>query len=489
MSRKNILFVCVMVVLLLVSCFPSSPGPEDGAREWIDAIVNQDGNRMLKYTCLTQRESVQQSSMWFSAFTVLGQLFTNRSVQIEGDVSDLKFETIRQSKDQAEVRVYGELRVAVLGSAQAQQVDETWLMVWENDTWRWCGSSGGSVPVLAPTNTPVPQVSPVIPSTPTSLPSAAELPSLPKGRIVFLSYILNESIGVGVMDVESRNTKSLFELEVPISETSAMSILDSLSWSPDGQRVAFTTTPDNGHTFEISTFNTDGSGIKRISEGYSTNLAWSADGRHLVFSSNRDGSWGIYILSIDNDNITRLADTPKGNALPYWSPDGRQIAFVSDSEIFVMNSDGSNLKRLTTNLDYLVSKLQWSPNSQWLAFISTTHNGGVYVMNANGSTQNLFITDDCVSIRWSPDNQRIAFAVYDGHNTSVYVMNVDRSNQEVVVEHAFSPIWSPDGKWVAVALPEYNNNELFLLMGANKSNQTRLTFTETTQEIPIVWLP
>ncbi len=141
----------VVSTLTLVSSTPTSApepspqetaesgGPVQGAQEWIDALVNQDGNRMLKHTCLAQREGVQETSMWFSAFAVLGQLFTNRSVQIEGDVSDLKFETVSQSGDQAQVRVYGELRMAVLGAAEAQQVDERWLMVWESETWRWCG--------------------------------------------------------------------------------------------------------------------------------------------------------------------------------------------------------------------------------------------------------------------------------------------------------------------------------------------------------------
>jgi hypothetical protein len=109
--------------------------------------------------------------MWFTAFSVLAQLFTNPSVQIKGDVSDLKFETLSQSADQAEVRVHGELRVAVLGSAQAQQVDERWPMVWENETWRWCGSGTG-VPVLAPTNTPA---QPIVQATPT--PAAAAVQS------------------------------------------------------------------------------------------------------------------------------------------------------------------------------------------------------------------------------------------------------------------------------------------------------------------------
>ena len=141
---------------LLMSCNGTKktpePSPEDGAQEWIDAITNLDGNRILKYTCLAQREKVKEGSMWTSAFMILGQMFTTRAVQIEGDVSDLKFETLSQSEKKAEVRVYGELRIAVLGSAEAYPVDERWQMIRENDTWRWCGSSTSASPIAQVTS-------------------------------------------------------------------------------------------------------------------------------------------------------------------------------------------------------------------------------------------------------------------------------------------------------------------------------------------------
>lgn len=171
-------FILVLTIVgLLTGCgiTETEPGPEEGAREWIDAIVNLDGNKMLKHTCLAQRENVQQTSIWSSAFAVLGQMLTGGATQIEGDISDLKFETISRNGDQAELRVYGELRVAVLGSAQAHQVDERWQMVRENDTWRWCGSSSGTLP-LEPTRSPIEDESLVTPFS-NWLPRPDEVPS------------------------------------------------------------------------------------------------------------------------------------------------------------------------------------------------------------------------------------------------------------------------------------------------------------------------
>jgi hypothetical protein len=53
----------------------STPGAEEGAREWIDAIVNQDGNKMLKHTCMAQRENLKKATMWVSAFSILATIY------------------------------------------------------------------------------------------------------------------------------------------------------------------------------------------------------------------------------------------------------------------------------------------------------------------------------------------------------------------------------------------------------------------------------
>lgn len=163
------LFVLLVLFLVfgwvLIGCGTDrqEPGPEDSAKEWIDAIVNQDGNRILKYTCREHRDDVKEAGMWISAFAVLGQLLTNRSVQIEGDISDLKFETVSQSDDQAEVRVYGELRAAVLANASAYDVDERWKMIKEDDTWRWCNPNLSALS-LKPTKTPTVKIARVTPT-------------------------------------------------------------------------------------------------------------------------------------------------------------------------------------------------------------------------------------------------------------------------------------------------------------------------------------
>jgi Tol biopolymer transport system component len=70
--------------------------------------------------------------------------------------------------------------------------------------------------------------------------------------------------------------------------------------------------------------------------------------------SDRDGNTEIYVMDADGSNQTRLTNSPWVDNWPSWSPDGSKIAFASDRdggnwEIYVMDADGSSQTRLTDN--------------------------------------------------------------------------------------------------------------------------------------------
>ncbi len=137
MKHKTITVLLVAFSFLLTACFDS---PEKGAKEWFDAMLNLDGNKILDRTCVQYRPQIQEWGLWNSAFAMLPQLW-GLDLKTQGDVSSLNFDTtnINQAETLASVRVHGEIRVAVLAFAQAYPVDETWQMVKEDNVWRWCG--------------------------------------------------------------------------------------------------------------------------------------------------------------------------------------------------------------------------------------------------------------------------------------------------------------------------------------------------------------
>ena len=73
-------------------------------------------------------------------------------------------------------------------------------------------------------------------------------------------------------------------------------------------------------------------------------------GNRVAFMSNREGNWEIYVVNTDGSGLRRLTNNAANDGLPAWAPDGRAIAFVSDQEggwaVWAMNPDGSGRRKL-----------------------------------------------------------------------------------------------------------------------------------------------
>ena len=156
----------------------------------------------------------------------------------------------------------------------------------------------------------------------------------------------------------------------------------------------------------------------------------------IAFSSNRDGpahvihGWPtseIYVMNADGRNQRRLTNNRADDWSPSWSPDGRRIAFISErdghahprvpgwftSEIYVMDADGGNQQNLTNHPSDDRSP-SWSPDGTRIVFESDRdndrgHNIEIYVMDADGSNQ---LTSLTISLRTGiPHGHRMVSAL------------------------------------------------------------------------------
>jgi Tol biopolymer transport system component len=199
------------------------------------------------------------------------------------------------------------------------------------------------------------------------------------------------------------------------------------------------------------------------------------DQREIVFDSRLDGS-EIWAIKPDGSGLRRLTHSPTGtsNQDPRWSPDGRQIAFVSNRyapsqerprrEIYVMNRDGSDVQRLTSLLRDCWSP-EWSPDGRRIAFVSDEAAAPaagetrkvIYVMDANGSNIRRLMTDQTFSSQaeltpaWSPDGTRIAFTglARGQEDHEIYILELETSTLTQLTDnndYDAHVAWSPDGQ-------------------------------------------
>lgn len=84
---------------------------------------------------------------------------------------------------------------------------------------------------------------------------------------------------------------------------------------------------------------------------YKMDPSWSPEGDKVAFSSNKDGDYEVYIVNIKTGEVERLTNNDKQDIGPSWSSDGQSIVFSSDRdgnwEIYSLQADGTNLQKLT----------------------------------------------------------------------------------------------------------------------------------------------
>jgi Tol biopolymer transport system component len=230
-------------------------------------------------------------------------------------------------------------------------------------------------------------------------------------RIVFDSNRLRS-------EDEPLNTSDLFVMNGDGTEQQWLTRGSSGSWSPDGKRIVFHASasgtglpikPDPGAaTFDsdIFTMNVDDAGVVAPINITNDPLAidddpdWSPDGQKIAFTSHsvNDNQLNsvtaeIFVMSPDGSGRTRLTYNTEEERAPSWSPDGTRIVFMcrrggSDFEICVMNADGSDQLQLTDN-SVFEGTPSFSPGGDQILFHRTVPGQGqqLFVMNTDGTGQ------------------------------------------------------------------------------------------------------
>lgn len=234
---------------------------------------------------------------------------------------------------------------------------------------------------------------------------------------------------------------------------------------PDGKRVAYVVwwidEEDKEYRSAVWLATLDGSAPPRkltAGEKRDSSPRWSPDGTRLAFTSSRGeekSASQIYILPVEGGEAQKLTELKEDPGELVWSPDGTKIAFTARvrDDAYEEEDDRKRRPRRFKRLSYKLDNVGWTGDRRQHLFVVAADGSGEPQQVTSGDFED-------GSPTWSPDGSELAFVSARDDDwdltlySDVYVVVADGSGEP----HKLTPsegscdavVWSPDGSQLAV---------------------------------------
>jgi TolB protein len=240
----------------------------------------------------------------------------------------------------------------------------------------------------------------------------------------------------------------------------------------DNERIIDTVEQRNGKEVYVADY--DGANSVRVTTNRRLNVAptWSPDGRSIAYTSYARVQPQIMVSNVYQGTRETLTDEKSGAYFSVFSPDGSKIAFMSqrdgNSEIYVMNRNGSGVRRLTHTTSAAESAPTWSPTGTQIAFTSDRSGSAqIWVMDAEGlNVRRLTFGESWADkATWSPAPfNEIAYAGQAGPGFNIRIYDVATGQTRTITDGIGtneSPAFSPNGRHLAFTSSRLGKMHIF----------------------------
>jgi TolB protein len=287
-------------------------------------------------------------------------------------------------------------------------------------------------------------------------PSGPRLTEIP-GKIVYAKDVDGSS---QIFVTDQVGTRQLTSADTPYEYAVTP------SFSPDGEHIVYGRGDGTGRE-ELYVMNADGSEKRPLIRElpnrrrvFGTDPAWAPSGDRIAYQAcpvcNLGGRGNqIFVANLESETVDTLTSLPGSSSFPTWSPDGEQIAFTSDrayvdseenrgdTDLYIMNADGSNVRRLTNSGRTGIPL--WDGSGDKIAYAYQKVSAQLFFFDLAKDKSTEIETDLTGRIKlfpsaWSPDQSRLLLTAGNHPDLHPYILDLKNGQTQEVPVKAGGPV-------------------------------------------------
>ncbi len=262
-----------------------------------------------------------------------------------------------------------------------------------------------------------------------------------------------------------------------------------------GTTIYFTSDRGSAHRLNLYSYDQGSKQVEQLTKFDDFDVMWPSLGPDAIIFENGGYLYTFDLQTRQPKKLTIYVNGERDQAMKHWvsasrqitdfdiAPDGKRAVLAARGEVFTVPAKDGSIRNLTRSPGVREQKVAWSPNGQWIAYVSDrTGEDEIYIAAQDGLAAEEQITSGHKGFMfqpaWSPDSSKIAWADKDLKLWHVDIkekkpVEVDRGKYGEILNYS----WSPDSKWLAYDKNLASGYSVVYLYGLDDRKSTAVTST------------